>query len=837
MASAMVIQLRARSAVAAALIAGLALAWPAASAQEQPLVLADGGRALLPVVIAASAPASTRQVAAELAAYLGRISGAAFQVESGAGDRGIVLGTLAEFPQPGLEQALAQHPGADGREAYCIRTRPGALLLIGATALGASHAAYRLLEELGCRWFFPAPEWEVVPAAGTLRFARDLDDRPAIRSRAMWFEAGAGGARQDAEFAAWRRRNRQAESFTVNAGHNLDEVVRRNQGEFARHPEYLALVDGKRQGPQLELADPEVRKLVVAYALDYFRSHPDADMVSLEPADDIRHSQSPESLRLGSVSDRVFAMANEAARALQQALPGKMVGLYSYNAHWDPPSFALEPNVHVLLSALGQGALTPAEREASWRERCRNLGFYEYFSVWLWSYDRLPGSWTNDCLAVQRRMRAIVALGGTSISAESTSSWGANGRGYYIANKLMWDPEADVAGLLADFYARAFGPGAGAMQRYYERLDPGARPFLSKHLLGLAFRDVDAAAHAAAGEPAVQARLDQIKQYLRYVHLDWLANRTGAGPQEKERLATAILTLLYRTRGSAFTAWEMARQNWGGNLVPGVDAPAWADARPYTHAESEAEFAEGLGYFQPRSLGDPVTFSSDLVAVRWRGLPEESARIVSRQRYQGPQTYALWSASGEPLEFTTAAGNAWHGINRFTVSDQDHHEIARGQPANDTVATQRIAVPHPGLYWLDYDDHGSGWSLTVAPGSAATIPLGSTRDYRTTEVMQEMYFYVPKGTRTIEYYYTRTAFHPGGPHQVLDAEGALAKAVDVDGDWVTVTVPAGMDGRLWRLRHAVLGLFWFNNLPNVMAASPQALLLPRELVERDGLGR
>lgn len=89
-----------RAAAAAALIAGLALARPAAGAQEQPLVLAEGGRALLPVVIAASAPASTRQVAAELAGYLGRISGAAFQVESGAGGRGIILGTLAEFPSP-----------------------------------------------------------------------------------------------------------------------------------------------------------------------------------------------------------------------------------------------------------------------------------------------------------------------------------------------------------------------------------------------------------------------------------------------------------------------------------------------------------------------------------------------------------------------------------------------------------------------------------------------------------------------------------------------------------------------------------------------------------------
>ncbi len=818
-------------------VRGLLFMWLAlvtAADAAEPVALASGGRALLPVVISAGATAATRAVAEELAAFLGRIGGATFAIESGDGSHGIVLGTLAEFPDPALEKPLALH-GADGREAYAIRSAPGRLRLIGATALGASHAAYRLLEELGCRWFFPAPEWEVVPHAQALTFARDLDDRPAILARAMWCEAGSGGAQQDADYVAWRRRNRQAESFTVNAGHNLDEVIRRNQAAFDQHPEWLALVDGKRQGPQLELAEPAVRKLVVDYALDYFREHPDADMVSLEPADNTAHSQSPASLALGSVSDRVFDMANEAARAVRQRYPDKMVGLYSYNAHWDPPARPLEANVHVLLAALGQGERTAAERDALWPQRCRNLGFYEYFSVWLWNYDRLPGSWTNDCRGTQTRMRAIVAAGGTSISAESTASWGVNGRGYYIANRLMWNPEADVAALLDDFYARSFGPGAAAMRRYFERLDPGAHPFLSRHLLGLAFRDVAVAAAAASDRPDVQARLDQLKRYLRYVHLDWMRNREGGSEADKAKLSTAIMTQLYRMRASAFVSWEMIRQNWGANQQPGRDHADWMVDRPWTHDETETDFQAGIAYFQPRDIGAAVAFSDTLVPVRWLGLPSATAQIRSQQTYQGSQVYALWSTTGEALEFDTWAGDAWHGINRFVVNDADHHEIAKGRLPNKEITHHHIVVPHPGLYYLDYDDHGSWWSMTVAPGLAATIPLGSTRDYRNTQVMQDMYIYVPKGTRQIEYYYTRTAYHPGGPHQVINPEGAVAKAVDVNGDWVTVPVPAGMDGRLWRLHEPVLGLFWFNNLPNVMAASPQALLLPRELVERDGL--
>ncbi|MDQ2732982.1 MAG: hypothetical protein M3Y56_15095, partial [Armatimonadota bacterium] len=140
-----------------------------------------------------------------------------------------------------------------------------------------------------------------------------------------------------------------------------------------------------------------------------------------------------------------------------------------------------------------------------------------------------------------------------------------------------------------------------------------------------------------------------------------------------------------------------------------------------------------------------------------------------------------------------------------------------------------------GLYYLNYDDGGSYWSMTVRPGLAASIPMGQTSDYRNSQVMQDMYFYVPKGTRNIEYYYTRTAFHPGGPHDVIGPDGKLQKSVDVNGDYVSVPVPTGMDGKLWRFHQPVLGFFWFNNVPNYLAASPEALLVPREVVARDGL--
>src|SRR3954469_20784675 len=81
------------------------------------LPLARDGKALQPVVISPAASPATKAVADELAVYLTRIAGAEFHVESGDGSRGIVLGTLAEFPTPSLNEPLAQRSKIDGPEA------------------------------------------------------------------------------------------------------------------------------------------------------------------------------------------------------------------------------------------------------------------------------------------------------------------------------------------------------------------------------------------------------------------------------------------------------------------------------------------------------------------------------------------------------------------------------------------------------------------------------------------------------------------------------------------------------------------------------------------------
>ena len=130
--------------------------------------------------------------------------------------------------------------------------------------------------------------------------------------------------------------------------------------------------------------------------------------------------------KLGSVSDRVFGLANDVAKDVAKKYPGKMVGVLAYSEHSEPPCFALEPNVYVQLTAgFTRGRYTHDELLELWPKKCKNLGFYEYFSVWLWDFDRLPGGNGANLTRTQTMIDRYVEAGATSVDAESGNNWGA----------------------------------------------------------------------------------------------------------------------------------------------------------------------------------------------------------------------------------------------------------------------------------------------------------------------------------------------------------------------------------------------------------------------------
>ena len=92
---------------------------------------------------------------------------------------------------------------------------------------------------------------------------------------------------------------------------------------------------------------------------------------------------------MGSVSDRVLTLANEAAEAINDlGLGEKYVGIYAYSRHSPPPNIKAHPNVVVsVATAFIRGGYSVEELVEGWAAQGAVLGIRDYHDVHTWSRD------------------------------------------------------------------------------------------------------------------------------------------------------------------------------------------------------------------------------------------------------------------------------------------------------------------------------------------------------------------------------------------------------------------------------------------------------------------
>ncbi len=809
-----------------------------------PVVLAQDGAARLPIVIAPDASEQLRKTAAELAGFLQRITGAEFSIVEGRDAAGITLGTLTHFPDPALAEPLAIRDHYDGIEAFVIRTDADRVRLIANTDLGATHAAWRFLELLGCRWFFMTPNWEIVPEARTLTFAHNEESRPDIWSRNIWFDRMAQIPEHRELFQAWGTRNRQGHSLRVRILHRWHALPGELPELFDGHPEYLALVDGKRRGPQFCVTNAGLQAAVTTHAKQFFAQNPEADMVSLDPADTSGWCTCGDCRALGHHSNQPFHLANVVARELRESHPGKFVGLLAYSWYSDPPDFDMEPNVFVQLTrGMNATSMSFDDLFRLWSQRSSNFGMYEYMSYWEMDEGMLPGSRLQESAELASRLRDYAGHQVRSVSAQATNHWGLYGLTYYLAARLMWDASVDVEALTEDFLNQAFGPAAPAMRRYYGRIHGTPRPLAGARLLRQSLDDLEAAVALAAGNPAVLARLDDLRGYLVYCNL---GEQVKLAPKEERRARLLEwFTWAYRTRETHMFSWVTFRSTVGSPASREFDEPEWfwrntvkdaeprnpwRDDTPITSTELTARLAaiaDDLGQMadiRAESFGDDHV----LIAT---GSTEREPR---RQIFSTGMDYLVASIEGEPLRMLIE--HRPHAVARpdalYELRKEDGELLRSGTlPVGEHDV--ELPVPGPGVYRFHCHSRGAGYRIVFPAELPVAYVYTQGQRYRTSGYMAPLYFYVPKEQREISWY-----AYECGTIRITDPDGTVVHEAPSDGSVVTVPVPPEQAGRVWSIGgHTTMRMrsFHFINVPAPLSANPDRIFVPKSVAERDAL--
>ncbi|MBL9131686.1 MAG: DUF4838 domain-containing protein, partial [Verrucomicrobiaceae bacterium] len=170
---------------------------------------------------------------------------------------------------------------------------------------------------------------------------------------------------------------------------------------------------------------------------------------------------------------RLITFYNAIAQKVVAVHPTKLLGAYAYSFYREPPvKVTPHPNlylVHATNSAFHQGAGWPEERamEKKWRAGVQHLAKYDiYYS---------PDSSLNLIAPVTRhlveKIRAETETGLEGGYLYIGQSYEQLGVGHVLLAKLMWDANADVEAITADYVAKLYGNAAKDVRAYYELLE------------------------------------------------------------------------------------------------------------------------------------------------------------------------------------------------------------------------------------------------------------------------------------------------------------------------------------------------------------------------------
>ena len=384
---------------------------------------------------------------------------------------------------------------------------------------GTLNAVYTFLEEFGgVRWLWPGESGEVVPKLKSIQLENvDIREEPDFFTRQLPFCYGSTRGKRyppisskvRAEYPFWYLRNRLGRGVPGGWGHAWATII--GQKYFETHPEYYALIDGKRRPPivrngRLYLHGNQVctsNPAVVQIFVDQIRKSckPDEQrIVSVCPNDglgfcecdacralDAPNSYTPEQVRFGecNLSNRVFGFVNAIAKEVKKTRPKVLLAIYSYSVFRDPPTNIpkLEDNVLVVLTKHCSFYNNPAyrktvhERIEKWTRVASKMACYEYLGGDGWQLPHpIAGILAED-------IPYLKAKGFLSYSGHTAANFSNKGLDYYLAARLLWDADQNADDVINDYCQRGFGRGARKMREYFDFME---KTWTEKHVSGWA---------------------------------------------------------------------------------------------------------------------------------------------------------------------------------------------------------------------------------------------------------------------------------------------------------------------------------------------------------------
>jgi len=461
-------------------------------------------------------------------------------------------------------------------DGFSIQTGKNKLFIQGGTEKGCLYGVYSFFEQyLGYRCY--SPDVFKYPALKSVTVPAGLCDTqiPVNVYRNTYYHVAA-----DPFYADWHKLDHMNPDWGMWV-HTFQALVPAHE-YFAEHPDYFALIDGKRVGiqadghlsSQLCLSNPEVLRVVIENLGNRIEKNPDALYWSVSQNDtyhDLPYNCTCAGCAAldsesGGPSGSIITFVNKVAQHFPDRIISTLAYRYSRSA---PQAVKPAPNVNIMLCSIECDRNLPIandEKSASfrsdfedWSKLTHNILMWDYiiqFSNLMTPYPNLRTLQPNMQYFTRNGVNAHFQQGNISKGGEFCEL-----RPYLIA-KLLWNPDTDIQAVMTDFLEGYYEEAAPSIAKYIDMIHDE----LEKSGLKLVIYG-NPADHSGSG--FLQAAL--MEQYEAL--FDEAEKAVLSKPDVLERVQAARLPL-------TFSLFEIAKRKGTGETRVFADTNGSVQVRP-----------------------------------------------------------------------------------------------------------------------------------------------------------------------------------------------------------------------------------------------------------------
>jgi hypothetical protein len=425
-----------------------------------PIELVSNGKSDYAIVVPSDPNKQEQRAAALFQDYIQQVSGCSLAV--------------VHHLDEGSKGVFIREEGRINYDGYRIKSdKSGSIYIDGSKNKGCVYGVITILEKyVGCHLY--TPNYKIIPKNKDIRLPyMDLADSSVNENRMINIPDEAFS--QDQDLLDWHRI-----SVEYNFAHHTFNSFVPWKNYFNQHPEYYALINGKRTPEQLCLSNTNVLDLVIRTLKERMEANPQTvywpvaqnDSQVYCECDDCKKTIDEEK----SPSGPVIRFVNEVARQF----PDKIIPTFAYQYSQPAPAVVKpEENVQITLCSYTVNRSKPiaADTCAESRKFRKDLVDWGKISnrICVWDYccnfNYYPAPYPN--LHVLQPNIQLFVKNNVADHFQQTDIRTGDAFAelkFYLTSRLLWNPETDVSSAMDEFLVAYYGDAAVWIRKYIDQL-------------------------------------------------------------------------------------------------------------------------------------------------------------------------------------------------------------------------------------------------------------------------------------------------------------------------------------------------------------------------------